>query len=74
MHEDIWKTRTRLTEQELADYWGMKLNTIRKWRSNGTGPAYLKIGSHVVYTREDIEKYENARKFRAPNDRILPPV
>lgn len=74
MHEDIWKNRTRLTERELADYWGMKLNTLRKWRSSGIGPAYLKIGSHVVYTKEDIEKYERDRKYLSPNKRILPPV
>ena len=74
MHEDVWKTRTRLTEQELADYWGMKINKLRKWRSNGVGPTYIKIGGHVIYTKEDIEKYEQARKYRAPNHRILPPV
>ena len=72
MHENIWNNRTRMSEKELAEYWGLKTHTLQKWRTLGTGPVYIKIGSRVIYTREAIEAYEQNRTFRGSGERITP--
>ena len=61
--EDILKTHTRLTESELSEYWGVKKNTLQKWRSLGIGPIYIKRGAKVIYPREAIIAYEQERMF-----------
>ncbi|MBO4480883.1 MAG: helix-turn-helix domain-containing protein [Alphaproteobacteria bacterium] len=61
--EDILKTHTRLTESELSKYWGIKRNTLQKWRSLGIGPIYIKLGAKVIYPREAIIAYEQERMF-----------
>lgn len=50
-------TRFTLSELELAERLSISRKTLQKWRSLGIGPAYLKLGSKVVYRVEDIEAY-----------------
>ena len=72
MYEDILQTRSRLTEEELAGYWGVKRNTLQKWRCAGIGPVYIKLGAKVIYTKEAIEEFEQNRTFRGSGKRIFP--
>ena len=44
MHGEQLKTR-HLTQRELADRWNKSEATIERYRSDGVGPKYLKIGS-----------------------------
>jgi hypothetical protein len=48
---------------QLARRWNISERTLERWRWKHQGPAFLKIGGHVVYRLEDIEEYEqmNAR-------------
>ena len=68
--KSILKTPTRVTESELAEYWQVKENTLRKWRSDGRGPAYLKIKGRVIYRKKDIQQFENTRKYLATDQKI----
>jgi predicted site-specific integrase-resolvase len=68
--EDILKTQLRLTESELADYWGIKKSTLQKWRTNGVGPVYIKLGSKVVYPRESIIAYEKSRMYLSADQKV----
>jgi len=43
---------------ELSRRWSLSPRTLEGWRSNGSGPKYLKIGGRVVYHLEDIEAFE----------------
>lgn len=56
-----------LTTDQLAKRWGIASNTIRRWRTEGTGPAFVKLGegirSAVRYKLEDIEAYEAANYY-----------
>lgn len=72
MDEEIIKNHSRLTEAQLARYWGIRENTLQKWRSAKTGPAFLKIGGKVIYTREAILKYERERTFYGSGERVYP--
>jgi hypothetical protein len=55
-----------LTEAEFAARVGIGVATVRIWRKNGTGPAYLKLSDSATsgtirYRMADIEAWENAR-------------
>lgn len=60
----------RLTEQQLSNYWGISKNTLRKWRSNGDGPIYIKIGARIIYRLEDIEDFEIKRLYSSTSGKI----
>lgn len=46
-----------LSPQEVADFLGVPLPTIYKWRYSGAGPQGFKIGRHVRYRRSAIEDW-----------------
>lgn len=37
-----------LTQNDLANRWNKSVHTIERYRSDGTGPVYLKIGGKDV--------------------------
>jgi hypothetical protein len=47
-----------LTQYELARRWRMAQRTLERWRWQGIGPAYLKLGTRVVYSLADVEAFE----------------
>ena len=53
-----------LKQSELAKRWNLSERTLEIWRVNGQGPCYLKIGSRVLYRQEDIEAYEQSRRYQ----------
>lgn len=54
-----------LTSKQTAELCGVKLNTLQKWRTRGTGPKYVKFGgansAAIRYPREDVEAFIKAR-------------
>ena len=53
-----------LTTQEFADLIHVKHQTVRRWRFKHKGPAYIKVGSKVIYSEKDIENWLDARCFK----------
>lgn len=49
-----------LTQRELAKRWNKSEGTIERYRIDGTGPRFLKIGGRCLYRLEDVEAYERA--------------
>jgi hypothetical protein len=45
----------------VAAHIGMAPITLRKWRLNGIGPAWIRCGRAVRYRREDVERWLAAR-------------
>lgn len=43
--------------KEAADYLRLDKNTLDKWRSQGRGPAYSRLGTAVVYRIEDLDSF-----------------
>ena len=43
---------------ELSRRWRLSPRTLERWRYQGTGPQYLKVGGRVVYRLEDVEAFE----------------
>jgi excisionase family DNA binding protein len=55
-----------LTPQEVADFLGMPVATLKTWRSKRTGPRAYRIGKHVRYRLDDIEVWLAERPASAP--------
>ncbi len=51
-----------LNQIDLARRWRVSPRTLERWRWQKIGPAYLKVGNHVVYRAEDVEAYEAERR------------
>lgn len=67
-----------LTSKLLGRRWGLSHRTLERWRHDGTGPAFLKIGGRAVYRLEDIEAFEQLRLHNPERsgqaDRSIVPV
>lgn len=48
-----------LTEADLASRWAMSPKTLQRWRMEGRGPHYLKLGKRVSYPLNAVIAYEN---------------
>ena len=53
-----------MTERALAETWGLKRNTLQKWRSLGVGPKFLKRVGRIVYRKQDIAEFEQNNIFQ----------
>lgn len=51
-----------LTETEAAVRLGLKVSTLRAWRHQKRGPAFVRLGRAVRYLVADIEAFLNANK------------
>ena len=38
-----------LNQRQLANRWGVSEATLERWRAEGIGPQYLKLGGRVMY-------------------------
>ena len=57
-----------LTEDETADLLGLKRKTLARWRWQGKGPAFRKIGRKVRYAHHDLEEYLSQASRRSTTD------
>ena len=51
-----------LTEIEAAGRLGLKVATLRAWRHQGRGPAYVRLGRAIRYLAIDIEEFINSNR------------
>jgi len=47
-----------LDEHDLSARWGVNVKMLKRWRNEGRGPRYIKIGRAVTYLPKDIEHFE----------------
>lgn len=50
-----------LTPDTLAEFLGVPVATVYRWRTRGVGPRGLKVGRHVRYRRADVEAWLDSR-------------
>jgi excisionase family DNA binding protein len=55
-----------LTESEAAARLGLKVATLRAWRNQGRGPAYLRLGRAIRYLTTDIDEFLQSNR-QVPN-------
>jgi hypothetical protein len=51
-----------LTETDAAVRLGLKVATLRAWRHQGRGPAYVRLGRAVRYLTIDIEEFLSSNR------------
>ncbi len=51
-----------LDKHDLSEEWQIPESTLDQWAYLGKGPAYIKIGRHRRYRREDIEAWLDANR------------
>lgn len=54
-----------LTADEAAAYLQVPVETLRRWRSLGTGPRHAKVGRHVRYRRAALDRWLEEREREA---------
>jgi predicted DNA-binding transcriptional regulator AlpA len=50
-----------LTVAQVADWLGIKPNTLHQWRCKGVGPLSIKIGTLTRYQESDVADYLERR-------------
>lgn len=50
-----------ISEQLLAERWGVAVTTLQKWRQTGYGPVFAKLSARVAYPVESVEEFERSR-------------
>lgn len=46
-----------MTEVELSERLNVSLASLRRWRLEGRGPRFVKVGSLVRYRPEDLDEW-----------------
>ena len=54
-----------LTEAELARRWRLSPRTLQRWRREGRGPAFLRLGRRVLYEATAVSRFEAAARHGA---------
>ena len=57
-----------LTEFEVQDQFGLRVGTLRQWRSKGGGPRFVKLGRSCRYIAEDIIAFLESHYRRSTSD------
>lgn len=66
-------TKTLLTAQELADLCRVPLATIYKWSHAGTGPRAIKVGRHLRFREDEVERWLDLNTAESETDvRVVP--
>lgn len=55
-------TNQPLTEIEAAGRLGLKVATLRAWRHQRRGPAYVRLGRAIRYLAIDIDDFLNSNR------------
>ena len=57
-----------LVEAEAAARLGLKVATLRAWRHQGKGPAFVRLGRAIRYLTADIDDFLQASRHGSPAD------
>ncbi|WP_241694349.1 helix-turn-helix domain-containing protein [Komagataeibacter melomenusus] len=60
--------RPYLRGGEAAELIGVSIRTLEKYRCTGGGPPFLKVGSRVLYLREDVEAWLQRHRCQNTSD------
>jgi hypothetical protein len=61
-----------LDEHDLSARWGVNVKTLKRWRNEGRGPRYIKIGRSVTYLPKDIEHFETHALYERSRGAVEP--
>lgn len=51
--------KTHITADELSLRWGVHKNTLQRWRTEGGGPKFVRLGlKRILYPLTEVELFE----------------
>jgi excisionase family DNA binding protein len=53
--------RQLLSAEEVAEYLGVPVSTLYKWRHFGRGPKAFRVGRHLRYDAEELQRWLDSR-------------
>ena len=60
-----------ITEQKLHERYLIPPRTAQRWRQDGTGPKFVRLGRRrIVYRTSDVEAWLRARTYRHRADEL----
>ena len=73
--DDVYgRSQEYITEQGLHDRYLIPPRTAQRWRQDGTGPKFIRLGRRrIVYRISDVEAWLTARTFRHRADELAHP-
>lgn len=66
-------SRQFLNPFELANRWGLSAKTLQRWRFEGRGPVFAKMGKRVSYPlhgKDGVLDYENRIIYCSTSERV----
>jgi len=54
---DVLSRQGLLSPEQLADYLGVPLATVYKWRATGSGPRGYRVGRHVRFNPTEVARW-----------------
>lgn len=54
------------TLPEVSEYLGVPANTLYQWRTKKLGPRSSRVGRHIRYRWDDVEKWLDEQASTAP--------
>jgi len=57
-----------LTETVAAARLGLKVATLRAWRHQGRGPAFVRLGRAIRYLSSDVDRFLSANRHSPAGD------
>ena len=64
--------QTLLSTKLLSRRWNIAPRTLERWRAEGRGPQFVRIGRHVRYRQADIIDFETKNIEAGCSEHFLP--
>lgn len=58
-----------LNQDAAGAFLGLSARTLERFRVDGRGPNYLKLGRRVAYRREDLTAWADSQRRSSTSDR-----
>lgn len=66
--------RKLMNPNQAGAYVGVAAQTLARWRIEGAGPVFLKLGSRVRYDVADLDRWIDARRRSSTSTGAPPSV
>ena len=53
-----------LDEKEVAGYLSLSTHLLRKWRCQGEGPIYYRVGNRILYNRDLLDNWMQTHQVK----------
>lgn len=57
-----------LTQEAAGAFLGLSPRTLERFRVQGCGPSFLKLGRRVIYSRDDLVKWAEGQRRSSTSD------